>query len=419
MRSFLLLLIAAVLSPVLASDDVSVRVRILDLDRPSSATFTAQNGALDILVDGRLVVTLNSGGNVSVERSGSRVTVRALSAIESGNVVTLRSHQGTHLGLMNGRAMTAAYHGDMEARIAEGTLALINVVPLNDYVASVIPTEYPFEEIEGVKAQAVLVRTYALRSQGRFGVYDLVDHTGSQVYRGLTVETTVSRRAANETRGEILTYLGQPIEAVYHSTSGGHTANNESIWDGAPLPYLRARPDPYDHRSPLHTWTERTERSRLLSALSSHYGFNVTGISVGATSPEGRVTLVRIHGSVERVEQANRFRLTVNNVLRRNVLKSTYFTVERSGSNYVFTGRGFGHGVGMSQYGAREQARQGRSYREILAFYYTDVTLERRNSFLQPEILIADRVTGASVQPEAPRPVESETTRQRTRRTGW
>lgn len=419
MRIFLLLLLSAVLSPVFASDDVSVRVRILDLERPDSATFVSGNGPLDILIDGRLVATLNENGNVRVERNAGRVTVRALSVVESGTVITLRSRPGTHLSLMRGTQVSAEYHGDLEVQVVDGSMALINVVPLNDYVASVIPSEYPFDEIEGVKAQAVLVRTYALRSRGRFGTYDLVDHTGSQVYRGLLAETSVSRQAAVETQGEILTYNGQPIEAVYHSTSGGHTANNESIWDGAALPYLRARPDPYDHRSPLHTWTERTDRNRLLRALSRHYGFNVTGISVVSTSSEGRVMSVRLHGSLERVEQGNRFRLTVNNLLRGNVLKSTNFTMTQSGSNYVFSGRGFGHGVGMSQYGAREQARQGRSYSDILTFYYTGVNLERRDSFDTPDLLIAERVTGGTTRPEAPRPVESETTRQRTRRTGW
>jgi stage II sporulation protein D len=430
-----LLLVALAPPPALADPEPSVRVRLLDRERPTQVSVRAMDGPADVLLDGRPLLTLNPGGSVTVESASGAVVVRAFGTTERGRTVTLAPREGSPLKVLAGRT-ERPYRGALEIA-ADGSgarppLRLVNVVSMEDYVASVVPAEYPFPEIEGVKAQAVLVRTYALRARGRYGTHDVVDHVGSQVYRGVESETALARRAATETRGEVLTFNGTLVDAVYSSSSGGHTASNESIWTGPPVPYLRARPDPYDHASPNYRWNETIESDRLLRALSRHYGFNVTGIAIGGTSPEGRVTSVRLTGARTHTEQANRFRLTVNQLVSRNLLKSTFFTMERSSGRYVFTGRGFGHGVGMSQYGAREQARQGRDYRDILAFYYTGVTLERPGGALRT--LLAER-PGAEA-PSAPPPVvapppermeplppappsSTPGSRFRARRTGW
>jgi stage II sporulation protein D len=420
MRALLLFLAVLLLTPLAAADDdLTVRVRLMDRERPSSVSVRAETGPADVLVDDRLLLTLTAGSSASFELSGGRVTARAFSSIESGSVVTVRPHQGAHLLLTAGRA-GRPYRGALELFEDQRSLSIVNVVQLEDYISSVLPAEYPFPEIEGVKAQAILVRTYALKQAGRFGRHDVVDHVGSQVYRGMESETPLARQAARTTSGEVLTYGGNLIEAVYFSSSGGHTADNESIWDGSPLPYLRGRPDPFDGNSPLHRWQESVDRDRLLRGLTRHYGMNVSGISVARTSPEGRVTAVRIHGPRERVEQANRFRLTVNDLMGRQVLKSTFFTLERRGNNYHFTGRGFGHGVGMSQYGAREKAVQGYSYRDILSFYYSGVTLERRApDTITPEPMIADAPPPARIEPRPAAPVQTSASRERARRSGW
>jgi len=426
----LLLLLVPLAAPVAVADpEPAVRVRVLDRERPAQVSVRADTGPVDVAVDGRPLLTLNAGASVAVEVASGGVLVRGPSGAERGRIVTLTPRDGSPLRVLAGRT-ERPYRGTLEVAPDGGALRLVNVVGMEDYVSSVVPAEYPFPEPEGVKAQAVLVRTYALRSRGRFGTHDVVDHVGSQVYRGMESETPLARQAALATRGEVLTYGGALVDAVYSSSSGGHTADNESIWAGSPLPYLRGRPDPYDHASPNYRWTEQVESARLLRALSQHYGFNVTGIAVGGTSREGRVTSVRLTGARTHTEQANRFRLTVNDLLRRNLLKSTFFTMERRGAQYVFTGRGFGHGVGMSQFGAREQARQGRSYREILAFYYTGVTLERPGAALgtllaerpgeePPEpALVAPPPERMEPRPPAP-PSSTPGTRFRARRTGW
>jgi stage II sporulation protein D len=229
---------------------------------------------------------------------------------------------------------------------------------------------------------AVVARTYGMRAAGKFdsGDYDHVDNTVSQVYRGVRSITPVSRRATSQTRGEVLTYDGALIEAVYFSSSGGHTANNEDVWNAEkPIPYLRGKDDPYDDVSPHHTWSASVDRSTLLQVLTQERGSLVKGFVIDSRSPDGRVETVKLlhsDGPNHRMK-ANTFRLVVNQGVEQAPLKSTWFDARRSGSRYIFDGHGFGHGVGLSQWGAHGMAQQGHSYREILRFYYTDVEIQR------------------------------------------
>jgi stage II sporulation protein D len=255
----------------------------------------------------------------------------------------------------------------------------VNRVPLQDYVASVVAAEYGLDDQAGTRAMAVVARTYALFSTKHYdGDYDHVDGTASQVYRGTDVVTERARRAARETAGQILTYNGEPIQAVYFSSSGGHTANNEDVWTGSTsLPYLRGKKDPYDEASPKHRWTTRIDRGALLRALSLHQGESVNGFLLGDRTPHGRLATVELLRSNDETEiEASTFRSIVNTRVDGVTLKSTWFDARREGSAYVFEGRGHGHGVGLNQWGAHAMAQAGKDYRDILSFYYSGVQIQ-------------------------------------------
>ncbi len=380
-RPLALLLLGLALAgaaPAQPMDEV-VRVRLLEGKAPRSATVEAAGGPVQVRVGEALLGTLRPGDAAAVEPDRGRVAVRFPGAVEAAARVRFVPHRGAHLRL-RAASVDRAYHGALTLTADAGALRLVNAVRLEDYVASVVASEYPFGEIEGVKAQAVLARTYALKAKGRHGSYDVVDHVGSQVYRGIGTETPTARRAAEATRGEVLTWRGSLVEAVYSSSSGGHTADNDAVWSGSPLPYLRGREDPFDHASPDHEWTTGVGRSRLLRALAERYGMAVTGIEIAERSREGRARSVRLLGPRPRVVPANDFRLAINGAFGARLLRSAFFSARREGDRYVFEGRGFGHGVGMSQYGAREQARQGYGYRDILAFYFADTRVTRRTA---------------------------------------
>ena len=346
----------------------TVRVRLLSTSAPRSVTLESDAplrllaGSERLDADARRIEITARSGRVRV--SGADRTL-SVDQVHVGADAPLRLRAGR---------TDRTYSGSMRVRVVDGRLQVVNEVPLVDYVASVVASEYPFSEIEGIKAQAVLARTYVVRRLNPSAAYDIDDHVGAQVYKGAEAVTDRSWSAASETRGETLTYGGELAEAVYSSSSGGHTADNETIWNGRPVPYLRGVPDPYDADSPDHTWTTTASAREVHRALSRRYRGSVRGVRVADVSREGRVRRIALAGSEE--ISGSDFRAVVNQALGYRTIRSTRFELAQRGGDYVFTGRGFGHGVGMSQYGARAQAREGRSYRDILAYYFkgTEVT---------------------------------------------
>lgn len=369
----LALVCLAAASPVFAQEADLVRVRLFGGQALRAVTLSATDAPLTVRADGLAVGTLAPGQRAEVVLAGGRLEVRLAGRVVPATHVALGDAEAAvHVGA--GRTVRR-YPGAIHATAAGDRLQIVNHAPLEPYVASVVAAEYPFQEIEGVKAQAILARTYALRHQGSRGSYDVEDSEASQVYRGLEGVTPVARRAAEETRGVVLTYGGRLTEATYFSSSGGHTASNESVWGTAPLPYLRGIPDPYDQQSPNYRWTVTAPAARVHAALSQRFGGAVTGFSVESRSPEGRVVHVRLHGARRDLVSGNDFRLAVNAVLGARTLRSTLFEVAMSGDAYRFEGGGFGHGVGMSQYGARGRAQAGYSAEQILAAYFGGTSL--------------------------------------------
>ncbi|NBD14055.1 MULTISPECIES: SpoIID/LytB domain-containing protein [Corallococcus] len=259
------------------------------------------------------------------------------------------------------KAGSAQVRGDVVVRLYRDSLQLINVIPLEDYLAAVLGSEMPVSfPLEALKAQAVAARTYAL--QKKLDSYGAAFHMGSsvlhQVYGGVNREDAKTRAAVEATRGEVLTYDLAPIEAYFHASCGGHTESGQDALQRN-LPYLRPVDCPCG-KLPASRWSATLSEAELRKALkSSPEGLRVTGRT--STHRVTRVTLK--DGTV------------VDGVLFRRKLgytrlKSLDFDVEASGKDYVFTGRGFGHGAGLCQWGAKAFADQGRTYREILSHYY-------------------------------------------------
>ena len=354
------------------ADDGLVRVRLFGGRTGSEVRFDALDAPMELRIDGASVAHIPAGENVHTEREGSTIEVAAEDLRTSGDRVEIAS-QGL-VRIRTGRT-ERTYRGSFVVTRTGRTLRVVNAVPMQPYVASVVATEYPFKEIEGVKAQAILVRTYALRHRGDRAGYDVEDDQRSQVYRGEGVVTDVTRRAAEETAGMVLTHRGRPIDALYSSSSGGYTAANEAVWFTDPVPYLRAVADPYDSAAPDHRWSTSASADRVHRSLASRHGVPVDGFEITRHSRSGRVVRARLSPSGKTINGAQ-LRVAINAAAGGRTLKSSKFTARRRGASYHFQGGGFGHGVGMSQYGAYGQARAGRSHREILDHYFAGTTLE-------------------------------------------
>jgi stage II sporulation protein D len=271
--------------------------------------------------------------------------------------------------------------GRIAVRAKEGRIQVLNRVELEAYVASTVGGEMSASwPREALRAQAVASRTYVLHEAGkrRQSDWDVKATVASQVYRGISAETAETRSAARATRGEVLTYRGKPILAVFHSTAGGRTATAGEVW-GEDLPYLRVVEVQEEDDAP-HTYWRTVFSAEGLSKVLTAAGVEVgelKGAAVTRRTPSGRVERIEFRGTTDVVElRESRLRGFVSSL----GLRSTLFDVRSTSDGYAFVGSGFGHGVGMSQWGARSLAERGTSYQRILARFYPGTRLENWNS---------------------------------------
>ena len=256
--------------------------------------------------------------------------------------------------------------GEVVVQPGRAQLVAINVLPLEDYLLGVLGSEMPRSfPLEALKAQAVAARTYALNK--KLEQYDQPYHLGSsvisQVYKGLEVDDPRTREAVESTRGEILTWKLQPIEAYFHASCGGHTeAGLEAL--GRDLPYLKSVECPCGALPTSH-WSVNLTSKDLVGLAGAKAG----SIRVEGRTPTGRARRVQV-GS--RDFDAVRFRERVGYMK----LKSLDFEVKKAGDGVELSGHGFGHGAGMCQWGARVLADKGMGYTYILQRYYPGTDLQ-------------------------------------------
>lgn len=260
------------------------------------------------------------------------------------------------------------YRGRTQLVPTSKGLAAVNHVNLEHYLYSVLGAEMsPSWPQEALKAQAVAARSYALykRSSSGNSVYDVGNTTSSQVYKGIETEAQGTHQAVDATTGQVMTYGGKIILAAFHSSSGGHTENVEDIWT-QPLAYLRGVAD-YDMGAPVYQWTKSFSKSEM-SHLVRSVG-NVVSMTPERKTPQGRIVTMRVQGD------RGTKRISGDDLRSALGLKSTLFTVSSTGSSFQVDGRGYGHGLGLSQWGAHNLAAQGTNYQQILGHYYQSATL--------------------------------------------
>jgi stage II sporulation protein D len=388
-----------------------------------SAVVGAEPTVRVVLLTGVKSVTLVSGGTLSLEWTGGAGTTWAgggacrVYCTGGGAGISAQGPDGAALDLGHGpleigssRGMLEMegrdYRGSMRTvRESDGTLTVINLVGLESYLRGVLPSEIGAlseGRMAAMKAQAVASRSYTLykMARSRDRSYDVVSGVGDQVYKGVSGERGITDRAVAETFGEVAVYGGEPIRANFSSTCGGVTVDNDEAWpDDEPLPYLRSVRDVAGRRgaelcgeSRHHRWRVEWSAEELTSILSSHYGEggseggqfsgNVTDVKVTKRNEAGRARVVEIKTDRGKYEvRADKMRWA----LRRpdgGPLRSTFFELnleKRRGRvrKLVALGRGWGHGVGMCQWGAIGMADRGSDYREILHHYYTGIDIVR------------------------------------------
>lgn len=259
------------------------------------------------------------------------------------------------------------YRGSLWLRVKDGKFSAINIVKLEDYLLSVLPSEMPSAwPMEALKAQSIAARSYALANLNKHGKdgYDLGSGTEDQVYRGVLQEKERTNTAVIETTGLVMTHNEKIVPAFYHSSSAGYTESHPA---SPKLTYLKTIND-YGHDSPHSNWRLSFSPGQLQSSLGPNVGRLLGVVAIERSASQRVKTLLLVGDATSSLVSGDAVRKALK-------LPSTNFNVicDKQSLNYVFCGQGFGHGMGMSQWGARSLAESGWGAGDILNHFYQDV----------------------------------------------
>jgi stage II sporulation protein D len=434
-----LVMMVSVVSPIGAGasgEPISVKLQnyigsVTSLPFTTKGSYQIEGTKLFISPNTTYTIKVESGnlvlykGSTVVKKFGTSVTV----------MPTVKDSMDSIMNI-NGRT-PRSYLGKVEFTVDSGKYVRpVNHITLEDYLKGVVPAEMPASwgsngGMDALKAQAVSARTFVLKKNS----WAIYDGQNDQVYKGYDWHPNTTL-AVNETQGEVLKYDGGYAQAYYSSTNGGIIFSNKNVWGTGLVKYLDTKEDPYDKKVTAHKnwslsfnkkqidlkdldlkkpeswWSDKKEAdSSITSTMKSwlkskkHIGdkseikiVDFTGVQLdmptsGMTANDvlnGKVTFTyieKIGGSFVKDSEGNikvqtktisDTNYNIRFMLGTSTMKSAYVQkLDKSGDKFVITGSGFGHGIGMSQYGANQMSKEGRNYKQILDFYYKDTNVAR------------------------------------------
>ena len=302
--------------------------------------------------------------------------------------VTVNADQTlTVTALVTGNAapLVRRYDGALRITASASSIGLINLVGLEDYVASTLASEASSSwAFEALRAQAIAIRSFAVHAAAtrRSRQYDVNDDTSSQVYRGVDGITSSFRGAAAATQARILSWRGSPAAVFYSAACGGHTAEVAELGGSGGQSYLAGVADVDEHQraycaaAPYFQW--KNDLSRVaLARVAGIAPETLANCSVGARWPDGRVAMLRVgrNGGPDLEIAGRAFYTRCLQTLGYKVLPSTFFDIAPDGDGFLVTGHGSGHGVGLCQWGARGRADAGFTAEAILRAYFPGTDL--------------------------------------------
>ncbi len=343
-----------------------VSVSLLDTCSLDRLEIAPTRGEYSVLVNG-VSRRVSVGERLRVVRAGDslflRVGAELLGLCRNAVLLGDEGRSQFALEVESPLELSRTYDGNLGLSVDYGRIMCVNLVDMDVYLAGVIQAEMGYRApLEAYKAQALLARTYLLAHLERHMAegYNVCDQVHCQAYRGSAGANEVAMRAARETSGQVVVDgQGQLIEAVFHANSGGETAAAGDVWLRE-IPYLRRVPDPHSVGRRGARWTQRIPLESWRSFLESK-GVARRAAGGYAYRSSHRASHYRLAGA-----RAVPFR----DIREHFRLKSAWFDVRVLGSAVVLEGRGYGHGIGLSQEGAMEMARRGYGARAIVEHYF-------------------------------------------------
>ncbi len=291
----------------------------------------------------------------------------------------LKSNQKFQVSSSDGRGIWVGqkrFAGKLNLFVLDSEILVVNVLGIEKYLNSVVGSEMPTKwPIEALKAQAIASRTYALKQKGN-NLFDIDSTQRNQVYNGLESRTYKTIRAVKSTRSLVLTYKNKLINALFHSSSGGMTENSQDVWKNK-YPYLSSVKD-FDRNNPKFRWQKKFSSNELINLFPKIGGLkNIEILDITSTGRVRNLKLIGAYGSDQMSGVALRKRLG----LKSNFVRFKFFEEKLNNNSpqnkgLIVFGQGSGHGVGMSQWGAKYLASRGQKAERILKHFYRGVQIK-------------------------------------------
>ena len=361
-------------TPYYSTDEI-IKIRIYSQLKATALMFAPTNGIYEVQADGRTILKLDSKGLLKISWSGDSIEIKTtennLGRCKSLKIISDDIENGFKLRLLSPDKKPRFYDGNLSVNVEEKILRLVNQTKMDHYIAGVSEAEAGKRStLEFYKVQAILARTYALGHIQKHVAdgYNLCDQVHCQVFYGKTTDHDILE-AVKITKGQVVVDQDlQLISAVFHSNSGGQTANSEDVW-GTSTSYLRSVKDSFCLKMPNARWERKMATEDWLSYLKIRYKYPVED----SLAKSFALNFKQEHRK-SNIEYAG-LKIPLKNVRTDFQLKSTFFSINPQGDTLIFKGRGFGHGIGMCQEGAMCMTKIGYSYKDVLSFYYQKVHL--------------------------------------------
>ncbi len=357
----------------------NIKVNIFSTTKTTSAIFSPQKGSYLFIADGDTLKTITNQDILNFIEQNDSVLVKGIlkkyGTFRRIELIATNEYNYFRIKPVSPPREARAYDDNLLVWANDGELVLVNDVYLENYVAGVVQSESGIKAtLEYYKTQAILCRTFALKTWNKFlgQGYNLCDNVNCQVYFGKATKNYEIVEAAYATKDLVIVdTTNNLISATFFSNCGGETANSESVWQ-TKISYLRSVPDSFCTHSHNATWQKTISKSKWQQYLVRH-GFRLP------SKPDFSFT---------QWHRKKYYRIGNDSILTTDIrydwhLKSAFFNIIATDGKLVFKGRGYGHGVGLCQEGAMEMSKAKFNYEEILHFYYTGIRIV--NLFTLPQ----------------------------------
>lgn len=349
----------------------TIKISIFNGIPISNINCKIETGKYQLIIDGQIVCDINKNQTIKIKGKSSKSSVIVNDKEYSGFKIVLNTIEINSDFNLNGTIGRRSFHDNLIIKSKNSKLLFINEINVDKYVAGVVSAEVGNNRPpEYYKVQAIISRTYALANKHKHATegFHLCDKTHCQVYHGISSNTDILN-ASKKTSNYVLTdHNIDLITAVFHSNCGGQTVNSDKVWS-KPLPYLMGVKDTFCLKMPNSHWEKKIDKSEWIEYLSSK------GVDIEENSADLKDQIAHFPESKILLFDEENSKIKNTEIRADWNLKSAWFHTYMENDQVVFTGRGFGHGVGICQEGAIRMSSLGYSYSEILHFYYNDIHL--------------------------------------------